>query len=101
MWCKPRLARLAGKAVAKGATACFPRQTACTKRSAVQLHSAATKSTTAMQYRPSTVALDSTLDRSGKKSFSGRHTMYSTPSNPVPLCPPVMPMITLLSTYTG
>jgi hypothetical protein len=43
----------------------------------------------------------STLDRSGKKSFSGRHTMYCTPSNPVPLCPPVMPMITLLSTYTG
>jgi hypothetical protein len=45
--------------------------------------------------------LPPTLDRSGKKLFSGRHTMYWMLSKPVPLWPPVMPMITLLSTYTG
>lgn len=43
------------------------------------------------------------LERSGKKSFSGLHVMYSRPSKALEeaLYPPVMPMMTDESTYTG
>ena len=36
--------------------------------------------------------------RSGKKSFSGVHAMYSTPAKPVPSCAPVLPSMTVVST---
>jgi hypothetical protein len=45
----------------------------------------------------------STLERSGKKPLSGRHDMYVMPSKPdfASLYSPVLPAITVLSTYTG
>jgi hypothetical protein len=42
-----------------------------------------------------------TLDRSGKKLLVGEQTMYWILSKPVPLWSPVIPIITLVSTYTG